>query len=163
MCKCSPWVSCRSSRKSLCSRKPRTRRLRTSWQPTTWGNRPTSGNQHRRNRVVKRGTLLSPIMPVWWVIYIKYWNDSYRSKSLETVVRDFWTGLHPHFLCTKIWTRPCKITGNLQHHRLVGKEQGPAERHRRRPVQKGIEQTVGGDLRRPSGSVRWRSRRRRQR
>lgn len=70
---------------------------------------------------------------------------------------------YAHFLCTKIRTRSCEITGNLQHHRLVGEEQGPAERHRRRPVQKGIEQTVGGDLRRPSGSVRWRSRRRRQR
>lgn len=45
------------------------------------------------------------------------------------------------------------VLGVVQHHRLVGKEQGSVERHCRRPIQEGIQQTVGGDLRRPSGSI----------
>lgn len=37
--------------------------------------------------------------------------------------------------------------GNIQHHRLVRKEQRSIERHRCRSIQKGIEQVVGRDLR----------------
>lgn len=36
--------------------------------------------------------------------------------------------------------------GIIQHHRLVRKEQGSIERHRSRPIQKGKQQIIGGDL-----------------
>lgn len=39
------------------------------------------------------------------------------------------------------------LQGTIQHHRLVGKEQGPSERHRCRSLQEGYQQIVGRNLR----------------
>lgn len=39
------------------------------------------------------------------------------------------------------------ILGIIQHHRMVGKEQGSIERHCCRPIQKGYQQAFGRDLR----------------
>lgn len=45
------------------------------------------------------------------------------------------------------------LTGILQHQWLVRKEQGPAERHRRRSVQEGYQQTAHRNLRRPPWTI----------